>query len=220
MPNDAISVAVDQITFKGQKSRKMRVYAIAVVADNLGKIVVTEPHSARRIRHKPKKGLNAVWDFAGDGFDVYHRMGGLPDLIKGEFMVVRDHSGTRKVGEIIKGISADAQAKGIIDEAAKNVPFAGPSGVIGAAVGIIGSLLANKKDTIIESVQGSFALTPERREKNGLEDLVAGNEMDFEIDVMLWDGVAEQDGTADTRAAQMGLEASGLVWSNQSSGGS
>jgi len=63
------------IKFQGQKSRKMRVYVIAIVADNLGKIVVTEPCSARRIRHKPKKGLNAVWDFAGDGFDVYHRLG-------------------------------------------------------------------------------------------------------------------------------------------------
>jgi len=135
-------------------------------------------------------------------------------------MVVRDHSGTRKVGEIIKGISTNEKAEGVIDEAAKNVPFAGPSGVISTVVDIIGSLLASKKDTILESIQGSLILTPERRKENYLEDTVAGNEMDLEIDVMLWGGVAEQDGTADTHAAQLGLEASGLVWSNQSSGGS
>ena len=220
MPNDAISVAIDQIKFKGHKSRKMRVYAVAVVADNLGKIVITEPRAARRIRHKPKKGLNAVWDFAGDGFDIYHRMGGLPDLIKGEFMVVRDHSGIRKVGEVVQGIASNEAAKTAISEAAKNVPFVGPSGVIGAAVNSIGSLLAAKKDTILESVQGSLALTPDRRGKDELEDTVTGNEMDFEIDVMLWDGVAEEDGTADARAAQLALEASGLVWSNQPAGGS
>jgi len=135
-------------------------------------------------------------------------------------MVVRDHSGTRKVGEIIKGISTNEKAKRVIDEAAKNVPFVGPSGVISTVVDTIGSLLASKKDTILESIQGSLILTSERHKENYLEDTVAGNEMDFEIDVMLWHGVAEQDGTADTHAAQLGLEASGLVWSNQSSGGS
>ena len=99
-------------------------------------------------------------------------------------MVVRDHSGTRKVGEIIKGISTNEKAKGVIDEAAKNVPFVGPSGVISTVVDIIGSLLASKKDTILESIQGSLILTPERRKENYLEDKVSYRLTAKEYDVV------------------------------------
>ena len=215
MPNDAISISVDKIKFKWPGGKKMRVYAVAVVADNLGKVMITEPRASKPIRHRPKQGQPAVWDFVGDGYDVYHRLGGLPDFIKGSLMIIRDHAATRKAGEIVQAIRADNSAKSLIDAAAAKVPIVGPMGVIGVAIDVIGSILSKKKDKVIEVVDGSLRLTPERREMNELTEIYQGSDMDIELDAMLWDAAADDDSTADVSAAIAGLDAEGLLFTNK-----
>ena len=136
--NDALQIAVDGIQFRWPKSKKMRLYCVSVVADNLGKVMITEPHASKPIRHRPER--PAVWDFVGNGFDVYHRTGGLPDIIKGTLMVIKDRSATRKAGEIIQAIGGNEKAKSAIAKAAEKVPIIGPTGAIGVAVDLIGGI--------------------------------------------------------------------------------
>ena len=56
MANDAMLLAVDEMRFTALKGFKKRFYAVGIVADNLGKVVVSEPPASTVVRHRPKKG--------------------------------------------------------------------------------------------------------------------------------------------------------------------
>ena len=90
MANDAMLLAVDEMRFTALKGFKKRFYAVGIVADNLGKVVVSEPPASTVVRHRPKKGRPGVWNFPGDGYSLYHRLAGLPDIIVAHLLVVRD----------------------------------------------------------------------------------------------------------------------------------
>jgi len=81
MANDAMMITVDKIRFTYPTKKKMRVYAVGVAADNRGKVLVTEPPGSTAIRHNPKAGRPAVWDFGGDGYPIYHRTGKLAEIM-------------------------------------------------------------------------------------------------------------------------------------------
>ena len=125
MANDAMLVTLDRIRFTWPRSKKMRVYTVGIAADNRGKILVTEPPSTAHVRHLPRKGRPSEWDFAGDGYPVYQRTGGLPDIIVAHLLIVRDRRGARKAGEIIRAVHSDKQARSAIGTASAALKKAG-----------------------------------------------------------------------------------------------
>ena len=219
MENDAIAIGVDNLVIKWHKSKKMRLYIVAIVADNLGKLVVTEPPASKPIRLR--KGVPYHWPFAGDGYDVYHRTGSLPDVISGHLMLIQDRGVARKPGEIIHAISSSEEAKSVIDAAARTVKQFGagfmPS-LVGSALNVIGGYLSNRKDKVLETVSGSLKLTARRRQMTDLTQTLpegSGYPVQTRLDVLLWDAQADRDTTADTHAAVLRTTASGLLFTNE-----
>ncbi len=82
MANDALLLNIPEIRFDFVKKVRMKVYAIGVAADNLGKVIVTMPPAVTPITHLPKlePPRKAIWDFGGDGYSIYQRVGGLETL--------------------------------------------------------------------------------------------------------------------------------------------
>lgn len=54
MANDALLLNIPEIRFDFVKKVRMKVYAIGVAADNLGKVIVTMPPAVTPITHLPK----------------------------------------------------------------------------------------------------------------------------------------------------------------------
>jgi hypothetical protein len=215
-------IAVDRIRFLFPRSKKMRVYAVGIAADNKGKVIVTEPPAAAEIRHLPKKGRPAEWDFAGDGFAIYQRTGGLPDIIVAHLLVVRDRSGARKSGEIVKAVAGDATAKDVIGQASKALKKGGTSALAAAfalsvllpVAEIVGGIIAKKKDVILQTISGSMFLDKERKKQDSFSQTTKSpdNNMEVEADVFLFDAAADKDSIAETKKAETRLEAEGLLF--------
>ena len=220
MANDAMLLAVDEMRFTALKGFKKRFYAVGIVADNLGKVVVSEPPASAVVRHRPKKGRPGVWDFPGDGYSLYHRLGGLPDIIVGHLLVVRDRGGTRSAGETIKEISGSNAAKSTIKTVSAAAAAAAPGpGLILPIVNLIGGLLANKNDRIVWSISGSLILTPQRKQRSELSETIttSGGDLNVDFDLFLFDGAADKDGLADTGNAETRLQANGLLFTEAGS---
>ena len=224
MPNDAMIVAIDQIRFTYMKSKRMAVYAVAITADNTGKVMVTEPPSCSRIWHRPKKGKPAVWDFAGDGYAIYQKTGGLPDFVVSHLLIVRDKSGKREAGAIIKEIGKSDAAKQTIDlagTALTGITIGGLSaatalGALLPVANLVGEIIAKKKDKVLQTISGSMYLDDDRKQLDELTDTVTApdNNMEVEVDAFLFDAAADTDTEADTRNAETRLKADGLLFAS------
>jgi hypothetical protein len=222
MANNAMIIAIDRIRFLWPRSKKMRVYAVGIAADNRGKVIVTEPPSAAAIRHMPKRGRPSEWDFAGDGFPIYQRTGGLPDIVVAHLLIVRDRSGTRKGGEIVKAVSANATAKGVIGKASTALKKSGSGGLATAAAlsvllpvaEVVGTIISKKKDQVLQTISGSMFLNKERKKQDSFSQVVTSpdNNMEVETDVFLFDGGADRDSIAETKNAETRLAAEGLLF--------
>jgi hypothetical protein len=222
MANDAMIIAIDRIRFMWPRSKKMRVYAVGIAADNRGKVVVTEPPSTTEIRHMPKKGRPSEWDFAGDGYPIYQRTGGLPDIIVAHLLVVRDKSGTRKSGEIIKAVTSDAAAKDTIGKASEALKKSGSGGLAAASAlslllpvaEVVGSIISRKKDQVLQTVSGSMFLDKERKKQDSFSQSTKSpdNNMEVEADVFLFDAGTDKDSIAETKKAETRLAADGLLF--------
>jgi hypothetical protein len=222
MANNAMIIAIDRIRFLFPRSKKMRVYAVGIVADNKGKVIVTEPPSAVQIRHLPKKGRPAEWDFAGDGFAIYQRTGGLPDIIVAHLLVVRDRSGARKSGEIIQAVAGNATAKDVIGKASKALKKGGSSALAAASAlsvllpvaEVVAGIIAKKKDQILQTVSGSMFLDKERKKQDSFSQSTKSpdSNMEVEADVFLFDAATDKDSIAETKNAETRLQAEGLLF--------
>ncbi len=220
-----MSISIDEMRFTTIKGWKKRLYAVAIAADNLGKVVVTEPPASVVIRHRPNKGRPGLWDFAGDGFSIYHRLGGLPDIIFAHLMVVRDKGGTRRAGETIKEIAESDAAKSTISTVSNKLASAAAGlALILPVVKLIGGLLAKKKDKILWATSGSLLMTEERKEQSALAETVrlpGGDlgDLDVDMDVFLFDAVADEDDLIDTSEAESRLKADGLLFTDSAAQG-
>jgi|SRR5690606_32477814 hypothetical protein len=220
--NDAMMIAVDRIRFTWTRAKKMRLYAVGIAADNLGKIIVTEPPSVAEIRHKPKKDRPSEWDFAGDGYPIYQRTGGLPDIIVAHLLIVRDRNGARRAGEIISAVKDDANAQDAIGKASELLKSAGTGGLAAASAlavllpvaSAVGTLISQKRDDILQTISGSMFLDRERKSQDFFTQTIKSpdNNMEIEADVFLFDGTADEPSVADTANAETRLDAEGLLF--------
>lgn len=222
MPNDAMIVAVDRIKFNWAKPKRMNVYAVGVAADNNGHVLVTEPPGSARIRHRPRAGRPAIWDFAGDGFPVYQATGGLPDILVAHLLVVRDRGGLRRVGEIVKAVSKSDAAKKTIGGVSKAMTgmslgplgWASALGLVMPIAGLVGDLIQQKKDKVLQTISGCFYLDDERREASEFSQTIKApdDSMEIDADVFLFDAVADEFSSADVENAELNLQADGLLF--------
>ena len=225
MANDAMIIAVDQIRFTYLKKKKMRVYAVGIAADNRGKILVTEPPASASIRHNPKAGRPAIWDFGGDGYPIYQRTGDLADIMAAHLLVVRDRGGARKAGDIVRAVSENSDAQNVIKKVGSNLGSLGAGGLAAASAlgmvlpvaNIVGKIISDKRDKVLQTLSGSLFLDKERREADEFSQTIKapdGN-MELEADVFLFDGVIDEDSAAETKDAETRLEADGLLFTNE-----
>ena len=217
MPNDAMLLSVDAIRFKSQKGFRKRLYAVGIAADNRGKIVVSEPPASTRVTHRPAKGRPGIWDFAFDGYSLYHRTGGLPDIVLFHLLIVRDRTPTRQAGSTILAIKKDRAAAKVLAAASTTLTGVVPAlASVGLApvLGLIGKILAGRKDIVVETISGSLLLTPERKQQSELEETVPGPSGDLEVDldIVLFDAQAEKDTLADTSDDEARLTAKELLY--------
>ncbi len=220
MANDAMLLSVDEMRFTSPKGFKRRFYAVGIVADNLGKVVVTEPPASTVVRHRPNKGKPGRWDFPADGYSLYHRLGGLPDIIVAHLLIVRDRGGARRVGETIQEIAGSDAAKNTIKAVSTAAVAAAPGlGLLLPIVDLIGGLLRKKKDKIVWSISGALILTSERKQQSTLSETITtpDGDLNVDVDLFLFDGAADEDGLADTRNAETRLQADGLLFTEAGS---
>ncbi len=221
MTNDAMIVTIDRIDFLWPRNKKVHIYAVGIAADNMGQVLVTEPPSSTTVRHMPKADRPAKWDFAGDGYPIYQRFGGLADIVVAHLLVVRSRARARRAGEIVKEVSQSSEAKEIIESASKALQHA--KGVLAATSALslvlpvaelVSGIVAKRKDSVIQTISGSMFLDAERKaQKSFTQRIVApdGN-MEVETDVFLFDAETESDDVADTKEAETQLEAEGLLF--------
>jgi hypothetical protein len=220
MANDAMLLSVDEIRFTSPKGFRRRFYAVGIVADNLGKVVVTEPPASTVVRHRPNKGKPGVWDFPGDGYSLYQRTGGLPDIILAHLLIVRDKGATRRVGETIQEIAASSAAKSAIKAVSSAVTTAAPGlGLVLPVVNLISGLLAKKKDKVVWTLSGSLILTSDRKQQSTLSEIVTApdGDLNLDVDLFLFDGAADEDTLADTNDVETRLKADGLLFTEADS---
>ena len=220
MANDAMLLSVDEMRFTSPKGFKRRFYAVGIVADNLGKVVVTEPPASTVVRHRPNKGKPGVWDFPGDGYSLYQRTGGLPDIILAHLLIVRDRGATRRAGETIQEIANSDAAKNTITTVSNSLTAAAPGlGLITPVVDLIGGLLARKKDKIVWTLSGALRLTSDRKQQSVLSETITApsGDLNLDVDLFLFDAEADEDTLADTNDAETRLKGDGLLFTEDGS---
>jgi hypothetical protein len=222
MANNAMIVSVDRIRFTWPRSKKMRVYAVGIAADNRGKVVVTEPPGSASIRHLPSRNRPSEWDFFGDGYPIYQRTGGLPDIVAAHLLIVRDRRRVRDSGEVIEAIYRDERAQEVMSNTSAALKKTGKGGM--AAATALGALLpvaelarkivSGKRDKVLQTISGSMFLDAERKKQDSFSQTAASpdNNMEIEVDVFLFDASADKDSIAETEQAETQLKADGLLF--------
>jgi hypothetical protein len=226
MTNDAMIVTVDRIDFLWPRSKKMHIYAVGITADNTGKVIVTEPPSSTTIKHVPNAGRPAKWDFAGDGYPIYQRFGGLADIVVAHLLIVRSRAKSRRAGEIVKEVAESSAANQAIEGASKalqNIKGAlaatSALGLVLPIAEVVGEIIASRKDKVLQTISGSMFLDADRKAQKSFTQrvLAPDGNMEIETDVFLFDAATENEDVADTKEAETRLEAEGLLF--QRSGG-
>lgn len=206
--NDAILLTVDQLHFKWPTFKRFRAYLVGVAADNLGNVQVTEYPGSHRIIHRPLKDRPHVWDMGHDGYMLYNTTGGLPDIVAYSLMLVRDRGTARNVGEIIGSVKQHhhddiAQLRAI----ASSLPVAAVGAqVVGPAVNIVGGVLANLRDKVLDTVQGAKFFGPDEKAMSVIDDRVSGSLCDATFEFNLFDAEQDEDTQADITASKKQLE--------------
>jgi hypothetical protein len=222
MANNAMIIAVDRINFTWPKSKKMRIYAVGIAADNRGKVLVTEPPGSVELRHMPKADRPACWDFGGDGYPIYQRTGGLADIVVAHLLIVRSRARARRAGEIVQAVAASSAATSAVEQAsaalkqAKNVGIAAATSLslVLPVVELVGQIIGKQKDTVLQTISGSMFLDKERKLQDSFTQTIRspdGN-MEVEADVFLFNGKVDKDSVAETDEAEVSLQADHLLF--------
>jgi hypothetical protein len=99
----------------------------------------------------------------------------------------------------------------------------GPSGLAAASAlslllpiaGLVGEIIAKKKDVVMQTISGSMFLDAHRKAQDGFSQTIKSpdNNMEVEADVFMFDADTDIESVADTRGAETRLEADGLLFS-------
>ena len=218
MANDAMLLSVDEIRFTSNDGFRKRFYLVGIVADNLGKVVVTEPPSSTIVSHKPNRSRSGIWNFPGDGYSLYHRTGGLPDLLVWHVLIVRDRSAKRRAGKTIQEIVNSSVAKDTIKEVSTNILNPTQSlalTLINPALNLIGRLLGKKNDKIVWTLSGSLVLNQKRRQQSVISETIGlpSGDLELDMDYFLFDAQADKDTLAETKDTENQLRKDKLLFS-------
>ena len=79
---------------------------------------------------------------------------------------------------------------------------------------LVGDIISNKKDKVLQALSGSLFLDEERKAEDELSDTVIApdNNMEVDVDALLFDAASDEDTTADTKQAETNLKAAGLLF--------
>lgn len=201
MPNDAMLLAVDELKFKWPTFRRMMAYLIGVSADNFGNVQILEYPGSHRIIHRPNRNKPHTWDVGHDGFTLYHKTGGLPDIVAYSLLIVRDRFQAREVGRVMKKVRQSDEYKKLMDRA-ETVAKASPATEIGLnlikpAVGVVDGVLRELKDKVLDTMQGSKFFGPAEKAKMAISDTIDGGICKAEFDFHLFDGEADGESKLD-----------------------
>lgn len=209
MANDAILLSADQLHFTWPTFRRFRAYLIGVAADNLGTVQITEYPGKHQIIHRPGLGRPHVWDFGFDGYMLYNKTGGLPDIVAYSLLVVRDRGQARKAGAVITKLLADhndeitalkALAKG---NAAASIVL----GVLHPALKILGNVLSGMNDKVLDTMQGAKHFSPADKARSEIADSTSGAICRAQFEFDLFDAAEDDDSAVDMTAAAAELTA-------------
>ena len=216
MANDAMLLSVDEIRFTSKDGFRKRFYLIGIVADNLGKVVVTEPPGSTIVNHRPNRSRNGIWNFPGDGYSLYHRTGGLPDLLVWHLLIVRDKSARRRAGKTIQEIANSNAAKSTIKQVSSDFTTkAFTLAIVSPVLELIGNLLGKKKDKIVWTLSGSLVLTRERMQQPMISETIdlPSDDLELDLDCFLFDAKADEDTLAETQDTENQLRTDKLLFS-------
>lgn len=219
--NDSVLLTIDQIEFLFRRRKRMKIYGIGISADNSGRLVVSEMPSSATLYHRPKSGRPAVWDFAFSGYPIYQKTGGIPDIVAFHFLIVRDKSSTRRVGQILSAIHGNKEAQGVLKTAATKARKAGGSVVaIGQVVqllvpvvGLVGEILTSTRDEVLQPISGAQFFDTSDLSEDEFSDSITtpDSNMRVKLDFVLFDGRSGDDLTADTSGAELVVTESGAI---------
>ncbi|MEE9382106.1 MAG: hypothetical protein V3V08_01665 [Nannocystaceae bacterium] len=213
--NDAIILSVDSLKFSWRLGRTMKAYLIGIAADNLGTLQITESLTSTRIKHRPILGRPFSWPLGHDGFVLYQRTGGLPDVVRYSLVIVRDRFTARKVGSILKKIAADQEFKQIVRTATTLAAGAAGAnvalGLLAPAMGVVGRVLREMNDKVLDTIDGGLHLDRADKLQSEFSDTVRSAIADVELDFHLFDAAVDEDSAAFLHGSLVGLQESGLL---------
>lgn len=210
MTNDGMILTADQIRFKFGSFRNFDAYLIGVSVDNLGSVQVHELPGAHQINHRPLVGKPATIDLGFSGGLLYSRTGPLPDVVAFSLVIVQDRGAARNAGKIIRAVNDDHGAEiAALQAAATANPIAGiVAAVLVPVVGIVGKVLENLQDRVIDTLQGAKAFSATDKKKEEFSDVVKGGNCDATFLFDLFNVQADEVTTfaIDRRARKMEAE--------------
>jgi hypothetical protein len=205
--HDAILLTAEQLRFKFPSLRRFGAYLVAVAADNLGNLQITEFPGRHLVSHRPLASKPHVWDFECDGFMLYSKTGGLPDVVAYGLMIVRDRGHARRSGEVITRLLDEHRDELV---ALKSIApgHGGPSiaaKLVEPALRIVGAVLEGMKDRQLDAMQGTKLFSPFDKSKPEFSDRILGSICDASLQFNLFDAALDTDTFVDIQEARRQL---------------
>ncbi len=200
--HDSALISIDTLTFKYAHRRRFGAYLVVVTSDTLGRVTAHTTPLTYPVLHRPRGGRPAVIDFGFDGFPIYSSVGKVPDLVRFDVLLVRDRRSVRNAGELLEKIaSSDALKAALVVAKVALVAASAGTAAIGAAVssamapvlGLVGEIIAETEDKVIERFSGSKIFDAAVLAKDEISDTVlspTGN-LETVVDIMLFDSRRE-----------------------------
>lgn len=213
MSNDAMLLAVDQLKFSWPTFRRFKAYLVGVAADNKGNIQITEYPGKHQVIHRPNVGKSHVWDFGFDGYMLYNKTGGLPDIVAYSLLIVRDRGAARRAGEVINRLLDKHKDKlaALKTAASGNTAAAITLAVLNPALAIVGDVLSGMKDKVLDTMQGAKHFTTSDKAKAEIADRTNGTICTAEFQFNLFDADEDDDSFVDITEAKKELEKDKLL---------
>ncbi len=211
MPNsshDSAIVTLDKIKFRYATRRRFDAYLIVVSSDTLGRVNVYESPLTYPILHRPALNKPATLDFPGTGFIIHTSIGKVPDVVRYDVFLVRDRRTVRRAGEILQRLSDSPALQAVVNVAkvALTVATGGTGAVvaavataIGPVIKLIGELLEQTQDRVLEAYAGSQVFDHATLNKTELSETIVSStgNIEAEIDIMLFDSHVDQEDLRD-----------------------
>lgn len=202
--HDSALISIDKITFRYTTRHRFSAYLVVVTSDTKGRIAVHETPLTYPVLHRPYKDRPAVIDFGFDGFPIYSSVGDVPELTRFDVFLVRDRRAARRAGEILKKVGESDALKAAVGIAkvALTAASGGTGAVIAAVasgiapvVGLVGDIIADAQDVVVESYSGSKIFDATTLAKEALSETLvsATGNIETAVDIMLFDSRHDLD---------------------------